>query len=41
MNGWEVAERIKTRSPATAVFILTGWGEGVLGARVACSSWTA
>jgi len=29
MNGWEVAERIKTRSPATAVFILTGWGEGV------------
>ena len=29
MNGWEVAERIKTRSAATAVFILTGWGEGV------------
>lgn len=29
MNGWEVAERIKTRSPTTAVFILTGWGEGV------------
>jgi signal transduction histidine kinase/CheY-like chemotaxis protein len=29
MNGWEVAQRIKTRSPATAVFILTGWGEGV------------
>jgi CheY-like chemotaxis protein len=29
MNGWEVAERIKTRSPVTAVFILTGWGEGV------------
>lgn len=29
MNGWEVAERIKSRSPATAVFILTGWGEGV------------
>jgi signal transduction histidine kinase len=29
MNGWEVAERVKTRSPATAVFILTGWGEGV------------
>jgi two-component system response regulator GlrR len=29
MNGWEVAERIKLRSPATAVFILTGWGEGV------------
>jgi signal transduction histidine kinase/CheY-like chemotaxis protein len=29
MNGWEVAERVKTRSAATAVFILTGWGEGV------------
>ena len=29
MNGWEVAERIKARSAATAVFILTGWGEGV------------
>jgi CheY-like chemotaxis protein len=29
MNGWEVAERVKTRSPATAVFLLTGWGEGV------------
>ena len=29
MNGWEVAERIKTRSATTAVFILTGWGEGV------------
>ena len=29
MNGWEVAERIKARSPGTAVFILTGWGEGV------------
>jgi signal transduction histidine kinase len=29
MNGWEVAERIKSRSPVTAVFILTGWGEGV------------
>jgi CheY-like chemotaxis protein len=29
MNGWEVAERIKARSSATAVFILTGWGEGV------------
>src|SRR5262249_12604883 len=28
-NGWEVAERVKTRSPGTAVFILTGWGEGV------------
>jgi signal transduction histidine kinase/CheY-like chemotaxis protein len=29
INGWEVAERVKTRSPRTAVFILTGWGEGV------------
>ena len=29
MNGWEVAERIKARSASTAVFILTGWGEGV------------
>jgi signal transduction histidine kinase/ActR/RegA family two-component response regulator len=29
INGWEVAERVKTRSPSTAVFILTGWGEGV------------
>ncbi|HEX7785056.1 MAG TPA: response regulator [Methylomirabilota bacterium] len=29
MNGWEVAERVKARSPSTAVFILTGWGEGV------------
>ena len=29
MNGWEVAERVKTRSRDTAVFILTGWGEGV------------
>jgi signal transduction histidine kinase len=29
MNGWEVAERVKTRSPTTAVFILTGWGESV------------
>jgi signal transduction histidine kinase/ActR/RegA family two-component response regulator len=29
MNGWEVAERIKLRSPATAVFLLTGWGESV------------
>ena len=29
MNGWEVAERVKTRSPGTAVFILTGWGESV------------
>ena len=29
MNGWEVAERVKTRSATTAVFILTGWGESV------------
>ena len=29
MNGWEVAARVKARSPETAVFILTGWGEGV------------
>lgn len=29
MNGWEVAERVKARAPGTAVFLLTGWGEGV------------
>jgi CheY-like chemotaxis protein len=29
LNGWEVAERVKARSPSTAVFILTGWGENV------------
>jgi len=29
VNGWQVAERVKTRSPDTAVFLLTGWGEGV------------
>jgi len=29
VNGWQVAERGKTRSPDTAVFLLTGWGEGV------------
>src|SRR6185436_9746192 len=29
MNGWEVAERVKMRAPQTAVFLLTGWGEGV------------
>lgn len=29
INGWEVAERVKQRSPDTAVFLLTGWGEGV------------
>jgi signal transduction histidine kinase/CheY-like chemotaxis protein len=29
MTGWEVAERVKRRSPDTPVFILTGWGETV------------
>jgi len=29
VNGWEVAERIKTAAPATRVFLLTGWGEHV------------
>ncbi len=29
MTGWELAERIKTRSPQTRVFLLTGWGEAV------------
>jgi signal transduction histidine kinase len=29
MTGWEVAERVKSKSPETAVFLLTGWGEGV------------
>jgi signal transduction histidine kinase len=29
VNGWQVAEGIKTRSPATRVFLLTGWGERV------------
>ena len=29
VNGWEVAERIKTAAPATRVFLLTGWGERV------------
>ena len=29
VNGWEVAERIKTRAPDVRVFLLTGWGEGV------------
>jgi CheY-like chemotaxis protein len=29
MTGWEVAERVKTRSPGTAVVLLTGWGEAV------------
>jgi signal transduction histidine kinase len=28
-TGWEVAERIKQKSPDTAVFLLTGWGESV------------
>ena len=29
VNGWQVAEHVKTRAPATRVFLLTGWGEGV------------
>jgi signal transduction histidine kinase len=29
VTGWEVAERVKARSPGTAVFLLTGWGESV------------
>ena len=29
VNGWEVAERIKTAAPSTRVFLLTGWGERV------------
>ena len=29
MNGWEVAGRVKARSPETPVFLLTGWGEHV------------
>src|SRR5215470_9977183 len=29
MNGWQVAEQVKLRAPATRVFVLTGWGEGV------------
>jgi CheY-like chemotaxis protein len=29
MSGWEVAERIKAKSPDTPVFLLTGWGESV------------
>lgn len=29
MTGWELAERIKARSPGTPVFLLTGWGEAV------------
>ena len=28
-TGWEVAERVKQKSPDTAVFLLTGWGESV------------
>ncbi len=28
-NGWQVAAGVKTRSPETPVFLLTGWGEGV------------
>jgi signal transduction histidine kinase/CheY-like chemotaxis protein len=30
INGWELAGRVKKRSPSTAVFMLTGWGESVL-----------
>jgi signal transduction histidine kinase len=30
INGWELAGQVKRRSPSTAVFILTGWGESVL-----------
>jgi CheY-like chemotaxis protein/8-oxo-dGTP pyrophosphatase MutT (NUDIX family) len=40
MNGWEVAERVKARSPETPVFLLTGWGESVA-AHEGSSSWTA
>jgi signal transduction histidine kinase/CheY-like chemotaxis protein len=29
VNGWQVAEHVKTRAPETRVFLLTGWGEGV------------
>ena len=29
VNGWQVAEHVKTLAPATRVFLLTGWGEGV------------
>ena len=29
VNGWQVAEAVKTRAPKTRVFLLTGWGEGV------------
>jgi CheY-like chemotaxis protein len=29
VTGWEVAERVKSKSPETAVFLLTGWGESV------------
>jgi CheY-like chemotaxis protein len=29
VNGWQVAEHVKTRAPDTRVFLLTGWGEGV------------
>jgi signal transduction histidine kinase/CheY-like chemotaxis protein len=30
VNGWELAGRVKERSPSTPVFILTGWGESVV-----------
>lgn len=29
MTGWELAERVKARSPETPVFLLTGWGKAV------------
>ena len=29
VNGWEVAEKVKTRVARHLVFILTGWGESV------------
>jgi signal transduction histidine kinase len=28
VNGWQVAEHVKTLAPTTRVFLLTGWGEG-------------
>jgi CheY-like chemotaxis protein len=30
VTGWDVAGRVKARSPDTPVFLLTGWGEGVI-----------
>jgi signal transduction histidine kinase/CheY-like chemotaxis protein len=29
VNGWQVAEGVKSRAPGIPVFLLTGWGEGV------------